>query len=95
MIISGLKFICTCQACPEQYDVIDNTGNMVGYVRLRFGRLTCDYPDVGGEKIYCANIGNEWCGIFPDDEQRDYHLRMIANKILEIIYAKNINKGKK
>lgn len=46
MKIKGLQFIQTCGACPEQYDVLDKSGNTVGYVRLRWGGLTCEYPDV-------------------------------------------------
>lgn len=33
----SLKFVKTCSACPEQYDVFDSDGNEVGYVRLRHG----------------------------------------------------------
>lgn len=36
---------------------------MVGYVRLRWERLTCEVPDVGGKLIYSASIGKDWCTI--------------------------------
>jgi hypothetical protein len=85
MNINGLNFKCTCSSCPEQYDVFDGNGNIVGYVRLRWGSLRCEYPDVGGEVIYHAGIGNGWNGQFENEEQRKYHLTMIANKILEKI----------
>jgi len=83
MKIKGLKFICTCSICPEQYDVFADDGKMVGYVRLRFGSLTCNYPDVGGECIYQASIGSEWAGCFGTTEQQMEHLSNIADKILE------------
>lgn len=83
MNIKNLEFYLTCSACPEQYDVEDKDGNMVGYVRLRWGELTCEYPDVGGEYIYHASIGDGWTGGFEDDEQRMFHLNAIADKILE------------
>lgn len=82
MIIKGLNFVQTCGACPEQYDVYDNDHNIVGYVRLRWGGLSCEYPDVGGEEIYSANIGDGWTGSFDNQEDRDYHLNAIANRIL-------------
>ena len=85
MNIKSLKFYLTCSACPEQYDVEDKDGNMVGYVRLRWGVLSCEYPDVGGEEIYYASIGDSWTGSFEDDEQRMFHLNAIADKILERI----------
>ncbi len=83
MKIKGLSFICTCSICPEQYEVFDSNGKMVGYVRLRWGELRCDYPDVGGETIYHTNIGNEWTGWFLTDDERMELLQNIADKILE------------
>lgn len=85
MKIKGLNFVCTCGACPEQYEVYDKNGRHVGYVRLRWGGLRCDYPDIGEETIYYASIGNGWTGCFDNDEQRMEHLNNIADKILEKI----------
>lgn len=85
MLIKGLDFRCTCFGCPEQYDVFDDNDNLVGYVRLRWGYLRCDYPYGGGETIYEANIGDGWCGIFESESQRMRHLNKIADKILEKI----------
>ena len=82
MNIKGLRFIETCSACPEQYDV-DYDGKQVGYIRLRYGRLTVEYPDVGGEVIYEASIGDDWTGEFESEEQRQYHLNNIADIILK------------
>lgn len=55
-LISGIKFKLTCLGCPEQYDcyVDGSDDNLVGYVRLRWGRLTCTFPDVEGEDIFHA-----------------------------------------
>jgi hypothetical protein len=85
MTIKGLDFIETCSACPEQYDVKDERGNMVGYVRLRYGGLTCEYPDVGGELIYSQYFDNDWMGCFESDEQCKSCLSIIADRILEKI----------
>jgi len=74
----------TCGACPEQYDVFDEeTGEKVGYFRLRHGCFTAEYPDCGGEAVYSANTNGDGC--FTDDE-RDYHL----SRALEAIRLKHL-----
>lgn len=83
--IKGLTFVQTCFACPEQYDVYDGD-RQVGYVRLRHGYLTCEYPDVGGEEIYSAKIMNSAgadAGVFDDDTLRKECLYEIAGRLLE------------
>lgn len=85
MKIKELLFCKTCDASPEQYDVYNNYGDIVGYVRLRWGNLTCEYPDVGGELIYEASIGDGLTGRFENNEQKRCHLSTIADKILEKI----------
>ena len=89
MNIKGLDFRCTCSACPEQYDVYDDN-NIVGYVRLRWGRLSCEYPDVGGEEIYYASVGDGWDGCFKNDSQRRMYLTKIADEIIKKIGKENI-----
>ena len=89
MVIKGLKFVKTCDACPEQYDVTDSIGRQVGYVRLRYGGLRCDYPDVGGETIYYADLDDEWLGEFRNEKERKRHLNAIADKLLEKIKVEN------
>ena len=83
--IKGLTFHKTCSCFPEQYDVFDNNGNVVGYIRLRWGELTCEYPNNGGEEIYHVEIGDELNGMFENDVQRQLHLLYITEKILEKI----------
>lgn len=85
MEIKGLIFHRTCSVCPEQYDVLDSSGKTVGYVRLRWGGLTCEYPDVWGKIIYSVSIGDGLTGTFENDEQRMFHLEAIADKILEML----------
>lgn len=87
-IINGLKFIGTCGACPEQYDVIydglDGVTYIVGYVRLRYGNLYCSFPDVGGVKIYehAFREDSGWLGQFPTNKIREEHLTNIAYAII-------------
>ena len=67
--MDGFKLVCTCGACPEQYDVFNAEGRQVGYLRLRHGHFRADYPDVGGETVYEADTKGD--GIFDDDERMD------------------------
>lgn len=67
----GFKLVCTCLACPEQYDVFDSvTGAQVGYLRLRHGMFRADYPDHGGKTVYTATPEGD--GLFADDERQKY-----------------------
>lgn len=65
--IDGLKLICTCPACPEQYEVFDAAGQQVGYLRLRRGYFRADVPECGGETVYEANTLGD--GAFEDSER--------------------------
>lgn len=76
MKIGNYNFLMTSFACPEQYDVVDDSGEMRGYVRLRGGWLYCSCPDVGGDIVYEAYPDGD--GLFASDEERDIHLRNIA-----------------
>jgi hypothetical protein len=65
--IEGLRLVCTCPACPEQYDVFDGN-KTVGYLRLRHGNFRADYPHHGGEVVYRSNPKGDGC--FLDDERK-------------------------
>lgn len=90
-IINGLKFIGTCGACPEQYDVVydglDGITYIVGYVRLRYGNLYCAFPDVGGKIIYQHLFQEKagWLGAFPTEKARVEHLTKIADAIINTL----------
>ena len=70
--INGYDLKCTCSACPEQYDVFDEHGARVGYLRLRHGVFRADYPYCGGETVYTSYPLGDGC--FEADE-RDEELR--------------------
>lgn len=80
-----LQFERTGYACPEQYDVFDENHHQVGYIRFRWGTLTCCYPDWNGECIYEKSVGGPAAGIFESDEQRDMYLRNIAVAIYKTL----------
>jgi hypothetical protein len=79
--IGQCTFVLTCNACPEQYDVFIGS-KLVGYVRLRWNTLRANYPDVMGKTVYTAEL-NDWDmqGVFETTEQRDFHLRLIAEAL--------------
>ena len=80
MHFGNYEFKQTSSACPEQYDVFDEDGVQVAYVRLRWGALRVDYPYRGGTTIYYTGIGND-DGCFKNDSQRRFHLMRIAKRI--------------
>lgn len=81
IVVYGLEFHKTCDAFPEQYDVMNRDGELVGYVRLRHGVIECKYPDVDGEYIYYKGVEDAFAGFFEDDDERMYHLKAIAEEI--------------
>lgn len=83
--IKDLIFKQTCSACPEQYDVFDKDGKQVAYIRLRWGSLYVECPDVGGETVYEADVGHGFTGGFRSENERRMHLYRIANAITEWI----------
>lgn len=87
--IDGLLFHKTCDMCPEQYDVYKGT-KQVGYVRLRWGNLTVDFPDALDKLIYHKKFNEECKGCFNDDNERMTYLKKIAKCIKEEL--KNVNK---
>jgi hypothetical protein len=81
--IDGLRFVMTCIACPEQYDVFDSSGKQGGYVRSRYGEVRCDFPECGGKTIYEAFPEGIRGDCFETDEDRTYHLKEIVRRIKE------------
>lgn len=84
----NLHFELTCQACPEQYDVVDLDADnkIVAYVRLRWGVLRCDVPDVGGETIFRHEFDDGLQGMFWSEEEREHYLGLVL-KAIEKHYA--------
>lgn len=81
--IKDLTFKQTCSACPEQYDVFDKDDKQVAYIRLRWGSLYVECPDVGGETVYEASIGDGFAGCFRSENERRMHLYRIAAAVKE------------
>jgi len=85
--IKGLEFERTCHECPEQYDVFDADGKQVGYVRLRWVCFRVDYPEVGEETIFEADVGEDMTGRFDSEEERQRYLTAAADAINSKIEA--------
>lgn len=76
VFIEGCRLIQTSIACPEQYEVFDNTtGAQIGYLRLRHGYFRADYPDCGGETVYTTNTSGDGC--FDSDERQEELTRAV------------------
>lgn len=65
-----IELIQTSLGCPEQYDAFIGR-KLVGYIRLRYGHLTVECPNCGGEEVYSAHPEGD--GIF-EYEERDKYL---------------------
>jgi hypothetical protein len=66
--IDGFFLEQTSAGCPEQYDVYDCFGNLVGYIRERHGSFRCDYIGFGNNKtIYSANTDSY-------EDESDYYI---------------------
>lgn len=67
------EMICTCGACPTQYEIKLTDGRMV-YVRYRWGYLSIRisenqtdniYDAVEGKEIFADQLGGEYDGVLP------------------------------
>ena len=67
LTINEHTLVCTCMACPEQYDVFNSNGSKVGYLRLRHGNFRADCPTVGGTTVYSSKTKGD--GVFSEDER--------------------------
>lgn len=74
--INGYKLVLTCPACPEQYDVFDNDGKKMGYLRLRHGWFRADAPCRGVDTVYESYTKGD--GIFDDDEREPELTKAVA-----------------
>lgn len=78
----------TCSAYPEQYDAFIKDAfvkegseyKQIGYLRLRHGYFSVEYPTCGGELVYEAETDGD--GMFEDDE-RDLHLQLAKEALIQ------------
>ena len=77
------NLIKTCDMCPEQYELISETGDTIAYMRLRWGAFTVECPDVGGELVYSSDSSDVYKGEFNDSSERETELKKAIKKIEE------------
>jgi hypothetical protein len=63
MHINGYKLVCTCMACPEQYDVFKNESK-VGLLEVAPRQVQGRLPGRGGKTVYESKTEGD--GIFED-----------------------------
>lgn len=80
----GYAFRNTCCGCPEQYNMINGRGRVVGYVRLRYGFLRVDDRLYGKRGILTHQFPNELMGIFDDNDQRLEWLQKAAHCLRKV-----------
>lgn len=80
--IMSYWFIKTCDACPEQYDVIKDD-KIVAYVRLRWGRFSVRCPGFDGDLIYKIEFNEGFKGCFDGDAERHKFLKLAVDSIRE------------
>jgi len=78
-------FLNTCFACPEQYEVYRDNGFKCCYIRLRWGSLFAEFPDIDGDIIYHYEFEDSFKGTFDNEEERNYYLREISNRLKDKI----------
>jgi hypothetical protein len=76
----------TCGSCPEQYDVyLEETKQLVGYLRLRHGWFRCDYVDETSQHMTIFSTNDvKGDGSFEDDE-REGHLTEALKELKDTI----------
>lgn len=90
--IKGFEFRMTCMACPEQYDVFLGE-ELVGYVRLRWGCIRAEFPDVWRELVYVHEFNDPFMGCFDNEKQRMKHLKRIAKRLKEYVKCEHPQKN--
>lgn len=80
----------TCECCPEQYWAYKGS-HIIGYIRLRWGRLTCDYLPNGRlthndirvlNKAFNERANDKYKGSFDTEEEREYWLSKCKEALL-------------
>jgi hypothetical protein len=80
----GVTVTLTCRSVPEQYE-ITRDGIPAGYVRVRWGGMSVDYPEAGDEELYDGSV--EGFGGFTDHEREAkllLALGLIATRMMRV-----------
>lgn len=81
MKASDVRFVKLTTECPEQYDAIGTDGNLIGYVRVRWGFCTAWCPDAGSDnEVYTAKLKQGWWS-FGSNKERMRNLHKVRAAI--------------
>ena len=78
----------TCDFCPEQYWVRKGA-HIIGYIRLRWGHLSCDYLPNGrlsnhDIRVYdYVFVGDKYKGSFDTEKERKFHLEKCKKELMQ------------
>jgi len=72
--IDGITLKLTCESCPEQYDAFNDKNELVGYLRVRHGYFTVNYPNVSGKQVFSSEIDGD--GNFSNEREREVYLKI-------------------
>ncbi len=79
----GYELVMTSLACPEQYDMLNETGQTVGYFRLRGASYTVHAPECMGDLVFDHYWDDDpWKGSFDTDEERREFLQKGIDAVL-------------
>lgn len=81
----GYRLDKTCDACPEQYDLLDTNGECVAYFRLRWGCFTVSLFEPSGPLVYEAHFSDDYKGAFDGSRERDYYLSKGVQAVLDAL----------
>lgn len=75
MNANNLRLVCTCGACPEQFDVYSDKNELIGYIRFRWGHLQCRPQNQNGIDfdtiVYAWSCDDGWVGVIPGDVREE------------------------
>lgn len=75
-----MKLKQTCGACPEQYDVFDDAGEQIGYIRLRHGYFSVRKDGPGGDEVF-GTSSFEGDGCFAKETERQFFLDIALKRL--------------
>ena len=72
-----MELIKTCNACPEQYDVISDDKKLIGYICFHFGELEVhpylNNEDIGFETdLLTKSVNDDYLGVIPDKFREEW-----------------------
>lgn len=90
--IDGLRFVCTGDVSPEQYNIFDRE-KQIAYARVRWSYFSCHLLDTDGKLgplVYGVPINGYGCF---DPVEREEQLQQAVNNIKLALVTENEDSG--